>query len=60
MSQKFPSSGWCTGPDSLSENGRKPTELMMSSTKIWKAKTSYFFQCNLEDLLHLLWVWTAF
>jgi len=31
----------------MSENGHKPTLLIMSLTKKWKPKTKFFFHCRL-------------
>jgi len=47
------------GPGNLSQNGQKPTPLMMSPTKKENPKPKIFFQCKLEDLLSHLRVWTA-
>jgi len=60
LSQKIPSCGWCPGPGNLSQNGLKPTQLMMPPTKNLKSKTLQFLLCfNLEDLPPLLRAWTA-
>jgi len=46
-------------PGNTSQNGQKPTSLMLL-TKKRKSKTkNHFFHCRLEDLLNLLRVWTA-
>jgi len=44
----------------MSQNGQKPTSLMLSLTKNLKPKTkTVFCHCRLEDLPNLLRVWTA-
>jgi len=49
----FPSNGLGLVPGNLSQNGRKPTPLMMLLTKKPKAE-KFLFHCTVEDLLHLL------
>jgi len=57
LSEILPSCGWGPGPGNLSQNGQKHTLLVMSLTK--KIKTIIFFYYRLEDLAHLLRLWTA-
>jgi len=46
LSQKIYSSGWCSGPGNLGQNGLKPTPLMTSPTKKRNPKLSNFFNAN--------------
>jgi len=39
LSQKIPSSGWDPGSSNLTQNGQKPTPVMMSPHKKTKFKT---------------------
>jgi len=49
---------WRFGPGqcNLSQNGLKTTPLMSSTTN---PKPKMFFHCELDNLMHLLGVWTA-
>ena len=59
FSEILPSNGLSAGPEEVGQGGLKVLHFDVTHKKSAHPNQKFFFECRLEDLLHLLRVWIA-